>query len=45
MAEKIILELKDKDFLNDIKINSNSKKIINISPDLHSSIKSTLTNM
>jgi len=45
MAEKIILELKDKDFLNDIKTSSNLKKVITISPDLHSSIKSTLTNM
>lgn len=44
MAEKIIIELKDKEFLNDIKI-SNPNKKQSISPDLHSSIKSTLTNM
>lgn len=45
MAEKIILELKDKDF----GINLSSKETIvkanNLSPDLHISIKSTLSNM
>lgn len=45
MAEKIILELKDKDFGINIKSRENIEKINSISPDLHSSIKSTLTNM
>jgi len=45
MAGKIILELKDKDFWIVISDTSTVKKANTISGDLHSSIKSTLTNM
>ena len=45
MAEKIILELKDKDFWINISSRENIIKANNISPDLHTSIKSTLSNM
>jgi len=45
MAEKIILELKDKDFWISIKNWETIKAANTISADLHSSIKSTLTNM
>lgn len=45
MAEKIILELKDKDFGISIKNGETISKANTISADLHSSIKSTLTNM
>jgi hypothetical protein len=43
MAEKIILELKDKDF--NVNLNKSKKIVNNIDSDLYSSIKSTLTNM
>jgi len=45
MAEKIIIELRDKDFWISIKSSQNIKKANSISWDLHISIKSTLTNM
>lgn len=45
MAEKIIIELKDKDFGIVISSSENIKKANCISSDLHSSIKSTLVNM
>ena len=45
MAAKIILELKDKDFWIVISDTNTVKKANTISWDLHSSIKSTLTNM
>ena len=45
MAEKIILELKDKDFGINLSSRETAIKASNISPDLHSSIKSTLSNM
>ncbi len=45
MAEKIILELKDKDFWIVFSDRDNIKKTNPISLDLHISIKSTLTNM
>ncbi|MBT3852576.1 hypothetical protein HOF65_00770 [bacterium] len=45
MAEKIILELKDKDFGIVITNSDTVKKANTIPADLHSSIKSTLTNM
>ncbi len=45
MAEKIIIELRDKDFWISVKSSENIKKANTISWDLYSSIKSTLTNM
>lgn len=45
MAEKIVLELKDKDFGIKLKDSENTKNKLRISLDLHFSIKSTLTNM
>ena len=45
MAEKIILEMKDKDFGINISSRENILKANNLSSDLHSSIKSTLANM
>ncbi|MDR1945196.1 MAG: hypothetical protein LBQ59_03890 [Candidatus Peribacteria bacterium] len=45
MAEKIILEMKDKDFGINLSSRENILKANNLSPDLHSSIKSTLANM
>lgn len=45
MAEKIILELKDKDFAIDFKRPENVLKANNIDASLYSSIKSTLTTM
>jgi len=45
MAEKIILELKDKDFGISFNNRENVKKANYINADLHTSIKSTLTNM
>lgn len=45
MAEKIILELKDKDFQIDFNNKNNLTKAKSIWADLHISIKSTLTNM
>lgn len=45
MAEKIILEMKDKDFGINIASRENILKATNLSPDLHSSIKLTLVNM
>ncbi|MDD2871535.1 MAG: Holliday junction branch migration protein RuvA [Candidatus Gracilibacteria bacterium] len=45
MAEKIILELKDKDFGISFHDKDTIKKANTISADLHISIKSTLTNM
>ncbi|MDP2090045.1 MAG: Holliday junction branch migration protein RuvA [Candidatus Gracilibacteria bacterium] len=45
MAEKIILELKDKDFGIVFTDRDTLKKTNSIAPDLHTSIKSTLTNM
>lgn len=45
MAEKIILELKDKDFGIVFTDRETLKKANSITPDLYTSIKSTLTNM
>ena len=45
MAEKIVLELRDKDFWVVITNSDTIKKANSIPADLHSSIKSTLTNM
>ena len=45
MAEKIIIELRDKDFDYELVVRNSSKKTIFIEVDLFSSIKSTLTNM
>lgn len=45
MASKIIIELTDKDFWIIISNNDTIKKANTISWDLHTSIKSTLTNM
>lgn len=45
MAEKIILELRDKDFWVVLSNSDTIKKATTISGDLHTSIKSTLTNM
>ncbi|MDD2907900.1 MAG: Holliday junction branch migration protein RuvA [Candidatus Gracilibacteria bacterium] len=45
MAEKIILELKDKDFAIDFRKSENVIKANSIDSTLHSSIKSTLTAM
>ena len=45
MAEKIILELKDKEFSIDFRKTENVIKENNIDSSLHSSIKSTLTAM
>ncbi len=45
MAEKIIIELRDKDFGIYLKNQDTIKKANTISGDLHTSIKSTLTNM
>jgi len=45
MAEKIILELKDKEFSIDFRKTENVIKANNIDSSLHSSIKSTLTAM
>ena len=45
MAEKIIIELRDKDFDYELVVRNSSKKTIFIEEDLFSSIKSTLTNM
>jgi Holliday junction resolvasome RuvABC DNA-binding subunit len=45
MAEKIILEMKDKDFWINIHSKENIYKTDNLPPNLHSSIKSTLANM
>ena len=45
MAEKIIIELRDKDFDYELVVINISKKPIFIEEDLFSSIKSTLTNM
>ena len=45
MAEKIIIELRDKDFDYELVVRNSSKKPIFIEEDLFSSIKSTLTNM
>ncbi|NCO31815.1 hypothetical protein GW891_03300 [bacterium] len=45
MAEKIILELKDKEFAIDFRKTENVLKANNIDSSLHSSIKSTLTAM
>ena len=45
MAEKIIIELRDKDFWVVINDTETIKKANTISWDLHTSIKSTLTNM
>jgi hypothetical protein len=45
MAEKIILELKDKDFGINVSSKENILRANNLSPDLHFSIKSTLANM
>lgn len=45
MAEKIILELKDKDFGISVSSTDTIKKANTISWDLRASIKSTLTNM
>lgn len=45
MAEKIIIELRDKDFWVIISDSETINKANTISGDLHTSIKSTLTNM
>lgn len=45
MAEKIIIELRDKDFWVVVGDTETIKKANTIPADLHSSIKSTLTNM
>lgn len=45
MAEKIIIELRDKDFDYELVVRNSPKKTIFIEEDLFSSIKSTLTNM
>jgi Holliday junction DNA helicase RuvA len=45
MAEKIVLELRDKDFWISINNSETVTKANTISADLHTSIKSTLTNM
>ena len=45
MAEKIIIELRDKDFGININSSDTINKANTISADLHTSIKSTLTNM
>ncbi len=45
MAEKIIIELRDKDFGISLNNSETVKKANTISGDLHTSIKSTLTNM
>jgi Holliday junction resolvasome RuvABC DNA-binding subunit len=45
MAEKIIIELRDKDFGISLNNVETVKKANTISGDLHISIKSTLTNM
>lgn len=45
MAEKIIIELKDKDFWINISSKENIVKASNLSSTLHTSIKSTLSNM
>ncbi len=45
MAEKIIIELRDKDFGINFSSSETVKKANTISWDLHTSIKSTLTNM
>lgn len=45
MAEKILLELRDKDFWVVLSNSDTIKKANSISWDLHTSIKSTLTNM
>lgn len=45
MAEKIIIELRDKDFWVIVSNSETIKKANTISWDLHTSIKSTLTNM
>lgn len=45
MAEKIILEMKDKDFWINISSRESILKANSLPPDLHSSIKSTLANM
>lgn len=45
MAEKIIIELRDKDFWISLINQDTVKKANTISWDLHTSIKSTLTNM
>ena len=45
MAEKIIIELRDKDFDYELVVRNSSKKPIFIEEDLFSSIKSTSTNM
>ncbi len=45
MAQKILLELKDKDFWIIVSSSETIKKANTISADLHTSIKSTLTNM
>lgn len=45
MAEKIILEMKNKDFWINLSSKENILKANSLSPDLHSSIKSTLSNM
>ena len=45
MAEKIVLELRDKDFWVVLSNSDTIKKANSIPADLHSSIKSTLTNM
>jgi Holliday junction resolvasome RuvABC DNA-binding subunit len=45
MAEKIIIELRDKDFGISLNNSETVKKANTIPGDLHTSIKSTLTNM
>jgi len=45
MAEKIIIELRDKDFGISLINQDTVKRANTISGDLHTSIKSTLTNM
>jgi len=45
MAEKIIIELRDKDFGISLNNSETVKKANTIPADLHTSIKSTLTNM
>lgn len=45
MAEKIIIELRDKDFGISLNNSETVKKANTIPADLHASIKSTLTNM
>jgi Holliday junction resolvasome RuvABC DNA-binding subunit len=45
MAEKIILEMKDKNFWINISSKENVLNANNLPSDLHNSIKSTLSNM